>query len=126
MSTTSAATRHAETVRARIIRAAARHFDEKGYHATGMDDIAEAIGLRKPTLYYYYYYYYYYVTSKAEIVAWIHDDVMARVLDKLERNVAGRIDPSEGLRQVVIDILEIIDTPTRLPPGVLRAPPGNS
>lgn len=109
MSTTSSSPQRAETVRAGIIRAAAQLFDDKGYHATGMDDIAAAIGLRKATLYYY-------VRSKAEIVVWIHNDVMAQVLDKLERNVADGVDPAEGLRQVVADILEIMDTK----PGYLR------
>lgn len=109
MSTTSASARRGDTVRASIVRAAARLFEDKGYHATGMDDIAEAIGLRKPTLYYY-------VKSKAEIVVWIHNDVMASVLGKLEYSVAEGIDPVEGLRQVVADILEIMDTK----PGYLR------
>lgn len=95
--------------RAAIVAAAARLFEEAGYHSTGMDDIAEAVGLRKPTLYHY-------VKSKAEIVVWIHNDVFEIVLDRLEKYVADRIDPREGLRNVVADILEIMDTK----PGYLR------
>lgn len=94
---------------AAIVAAAAQLFEQKGYHDTGMDDIAEAVGLRKPTLYHY-------VRSKAEIIVWIHDDVMGRLLEKLETNVAEGIEPREGLRQVVADILEIMDTK----PGYLR------
>lgn len=99
----------AEERRAQIVRAAAQLFERKGYHNTGMDDIAEAVGLRKPTLYHY-------VKSKAEIVVWIHNDVMYPLLQRLETNVAKGIDPREGLRQTVTDILEIMETK----PGHLR------
>lgn len=95
--------------RSEIIRAAAQLFDQKGYYSTGMDDIAQAVGLRKPTLYYY-------VKNKGEILVWIHNDVMSGVLDKLERYVEEDIEPREGLRRVVADILEIMDTR----PGYLR------
>lgn len=95
--------------RGEIIRVAAQLFDKKGYHATGMDDIAEAVGLRKPTLYHY-------VKSKVEILVWIHNDVMAGVLERLEGYVAEELEPREGLRRVVADILEIMDTR----PGYLR------
>ncbi|ASR37391.1 hypothetical protein BAY61_22990 [Prauserella marina] len=103
--TTAEATRRT----AAIVSAAARLFDEKGYHDTGMDDIAEAVGLRKPTLYHY-------VRSKAEILVWIHNDLMSSVLGKLEEHVASDSDPREGLRHVIADILEIMDTS----PGYLR------
>jgi TetR/AcrR family transcriptional regulator, cholesterol catabolism regulator len=96
--------------RTQIVRTAALLFEEKGYHATGMDDIAEAVGLRKPTLYHY-------VRSKAEILTWIHNDTMVEVLNNLEKNVEDDIEPREGLRQVIADILEIMDTK----PGYLRA-----
>ena len=36
-----------------VIRAAARAFDERGYHNTSLDDIAAALGVTKPTIYYY-------------------------------------------------------------------------
>jgi len=40
--------------RAEIVEIAARLFDRHGYHSTSMDDIAEAVGLRKPSLYHYF------------------------------------------------------------------------
>ncbi|WP_405927174.1 TetR/AcrR family transcriptional regulator [Streptomyces sp. NBC_00035] len=95
--------------RAEIVRSAARLFDEKGYHNTGMDDIAEAVGLRKPTLYHY-------VKSKVEILVWIHNDVMTDVFPRLEGYVDEGLDPRETLRRVAADILEIMDTR----PGYLR------
>lgn len=99
----------ADERRAQIVRVAAQLFDRKGYHNTGMDDIAEAVGLRKPTLYHY-------VKSKAEIVVWIHNDVINPLMERLETKVASGVDPREGLRQVVTDILGIMETK----PGHLR------
>jgi AcrR family transcriptional regulator len=42
-----------DTKREAVIRAAARAFDERGYHNTSLDDIAAALGVTKPTVYYY-------------------------------------------------------------------------
>jgi len=36
-----------------VIHAAARAFNERGYHHTSLDDIAAALGVTKPTVYYY-------------------------------------------------------------------------
>ena len=42
-----------EVKREAVIRAAARAFNEHGYHHTSLDDIAAALGVTKPTVYYY-------------------------------------------------------------------------
>ena len=36
-----------------ILLAAARIFNERGYHETSMSDVAKALGVSKPYLYYY-------------------------------------------------------------------------
>src|SRR6478735_11133643 len=36
-----------------VIHAAARAFNERGYHNTSLDDIASALRVTKPTIYYY-------------------------------------------------------------------------
>ncbi len=36
-----------------VLRAAARLFNEKGFHATSLDEVAERLNVTKPTLYYY-------------------------------------------------------------------------
>ncbi len=36
-----------------VVRAAARAFNERGFHNTSLDDIAAALGVSKPTVYYY-------------------------------------------------------------------------
>jgi AcrR family transcriptional regulator len=42
-----------EVKREAVIRAAARAFNERGYHNTSLDDIAADLGVTKPTVYYY-------------------------------------------------------------------------
>lgn len=58
-------TRSRETLRAdkraAVLRTAARLFNEKGFHATSLDEVAERLHVTKPTLYHY-------VRSKDEIL----------------------------------------------------------
>jgi AcrR family transcriptional regulator len=42
-----------EVKREAVIRAAARAFNERGFHNTSLDDIAADLGVTKPTVYYY-------------------------------------------------------------------------
>ena len=37
-----------------VLRTAARFFNEKGYHATSLDDVASALNVTKPTIYHYF------------------------------------------------------------------------
>ena len=53
--------RDREVKREAVLRTAARLFNEKGFHATSLDDVAERLEVTKPTLYYY-------VASKDEIL----------------------------------------------------------
>lgn len=50
-----------EKKRQAVLQTAARLFNERGFHATSLDDIAERLHVTKPTLYYY-------VKSKDEIL----------------------------------------------------------
>lgn len=50
-----------EKKRQAVLQTAARLFNERGFHATSLDDIAERLHVTKPTLYYY-------VRSKDEIL----------------------------------------------------------
>ncbi len=42
-----------EAKRMAILEAAAKIFNERGYHSTSMSDVADALGVSKPFLYYY-------------------------------------------------------------------------
>lgn len=95
--------------RAEIVSAAARLFDERGYHPTSMDDIAAAIGIKKPTLYHH-------VQSKTQIVLWIHDELVNELTARLEQRIAEQVPRAEILLLVMDDILELLQTR----PGHLR------
>ena len=53
--------RQREAKRQAVLQTAAQLFNERGFHATSLDDIAERLHVTKPTLYYY-------VKSKDEIL----------------------------------------------------------
>lgn len=55
-------TREREIKREAVLRTAAQLFNEKGYHAVSLDEVAERLNVTKPTLYYY-------VKSKDDILA---------------------------------------------------------
>jgi len=55
-----------------VLHAAAQAFSENGYHRTSLDDIAERLGITKPTLYYY-------TAGKEELIA----AVVVRALDQI-------------------------------------------
>ena len=42
-----------EAKRQAVLQAAAQLFNERGFHATSLDDIAARLNVTKPTLYYY-------------------------------------------------------------------------
>jgi len=74
-----------------------------------MEDIADAMGIKKPTLYHY-------VQSKAQIVGWIHDECVAAVLPALKGYLAADVSPADGLYLVARDILSLLVDK----PGYLR------
>ena len=63
--------------RENILRAAATIFQEKGYHATSMQDIAEAVELKKGSLYHH-------VNSKQEILLALLDEALGLIVERLE------------------------------------------
>jgi AcrR family transcriptional regulator len=67
-----------------VLEAAARVFHEKGYESTSIQDIAEAVGILKGSLYYY-------IRSKEdllyEILQSVHEDALANM---------GRLDEVDG------------------------------
>lgn len=93
----------ADARRAEIVEGAARLFDEYGYHQTTMDDIAAAVGVRKPTLYHYF-------RSKDEILFWIHEEVIDQIVDRHLRRLETHMPASQGLLEMIADILELMET----------------
>jgi AcrR family transcriptional regulator len=80
--------------RSDIIQAAAQIFRQKGYHAASMQDIADAVGLQKASLYHH-------VDSKQDILLAILDQVLDLLIEDLEQVVESDLSPDEKLRRAV-------------------------
>lgn len=81
----------AATKRNAVLREAARTFNEKGFHATSLDELAERLHVTKPTLYYYF-------RSKEEILY----ECLLRGLGELEETVdAALIAKGSGRERLV-------------------------
>lgn len=104
------ATAAANERRKLIIREAATLFNKTGYFHTTMDDIAEAVGVSKATLYYY-------MSSKEEILYLIHEELIDHFISLHESRLTTRMTCSQLLQEVLVDILEQIHQF----PGYVRA-----
>lgn len=93
----------ADARRAEIATKAAALFDEKGYHSASMEKIAEAVGVRKPTLYHYF-------PSKDHILYAIHDEFIDLLISRQGRRLAASMPPDQVLREIMGDILELMET----------------
>jgi TetR/AcrR family transcriptional regulator, cholesterol catabolism regulator len=67
--------------RADIVQAAAQIFRQKGYHATSMQDIADAVHLQKASLYHH-------VEGKQDILL----EILDHALDRLTADISGVVD----------------------------------
>ncbi len=78
------------------VRAAAlRLFKEKGYHATSMRDIANAVGINKGSLYSY-------IRSKEDLLIPVFERAMGVLLEQMEQITAdASLVPTERLRRAI-------------------------
>jgi AcrR family transcriptional regulator len=73
-----------------VLEAAARVFHEKGYESTSIQDIAEAVGILKGSLYYY-------IRSKEdllyEIIKAVHEDALVNIrqVDEMEGDALQKV-----------------------------------
>ena len=77
--------------REEILEAAAQIIRVKGFHATSMQDIAEAVDLRKASLYYH-------VNSKQEILADLLDQALDALISRIEEVIAQDVLIDEKFR----------------------------
>ncbi len=92
-----------ETRRAEIVREAANLFDKQGYHQTSVEEIAEAVGIRKPSLYYYF-------KSKDELLFWIHEEFVELLIERHTARLQLPLTASQLLHEVIADILQLMET----------------
>jgi len=77
-----------------ILRHAARVFSEKGYEGASIRDISRASGVSLSGLYYYF-------ESKQKLLYLIQIHAFTSILQRLERRLAGRLEPEERLRALI-------------------------
>lgn len=88
-----------------IIREAAQLFDKVGYHGVNMEMIAEAAGLKKPTLYHY-------ISGKEEILYRMQADMIRKLRARMTSYRAQNRGPVEILRSIYEDIFrQLHDSP---------------
>lgn len=88
--------------RAIVLESARDLFADRGFRSTSMKDVAEALGVRAPSLYNH-------VASKQDILFAIMDTAMNRALAALDQALVGADDVEEELRRatesLVLDFL---------------------
>ena len=94
---------NADEKRREIVTQAAVVFDTDGYHTANVDSLAHAVGLKKPSLYHYF-------SSKDEILYSIHEEFIDLLIQEFEARTDLGLTASESLRQVMIDVLRLMDT----------------
>jgi AcrR family transcriptional regulator len=82
-----------ERRRGEILHAALRAFRDHGYHATTLDDIADALGVRKAGLYYYF-------PDKESILYACHRESLAE-LDRILEGAKQLRTPADRLAHVI-------------------------
>lgn len=86
-----------------IITKAAQVFDRTGYNRASMDDVAEAVGIAKPTLYHYF-------RGKEEILFEIHQEFITRLIRQNEARRDAGLSPRQELLEIMGDILDLMET----------------
>jgi len=96
-----------------ILAAARRLMDRKGVDALTMDEIAQAAGVAKGTLYLYF-------ESKDELIQALLSQVGEAIARDLEAILAKPAPPRDKLQQVVVMLLNYVDRESTLFPVYLR------
>lgn len=84
-----------------ILEVAAQIIRQKGYHATSMQDIAEAVNLQKASLYHH-------VSSKQEILLSLLDQALELITERISPIAKGDGSADEKLRQSCQLYLELL------------------
>ena len=77
-----------------ILEAATQIFSQKGFHATSMQDIAEAVNLQKASLYHH-------ISSKQEILVEVLDRAIDLLIERMQEVMALPLPSDEKLRRAM-------------------------
>ena len=75
-----------------ILEAAAQIFSQKGFHATSMQDIAQAVNLQKGSLYHH-------IKNKQEILVDVLNQALDMLIDNMRAVIERPLPPDEKLRE---------------------------
>jgi len=89
--------------RQQLVATAAQLFDERGYYQTSVEDVAEACGIRKPTLYHYF-------SGKDEILFSIHDEFIDLLIARQRARDEQGVPPGDALQALMADVLGLMST----------------
>lgn len=84
-----------------ILECAINLFRSKGYHATSMQDLADAVGLQKGSLYHY-------ISSKEDLLMKIVDRAMRAMVLKAESIEKENLEPAEKLFRAIREQIELV------------------
>lgn len=87
--------REREAKRDAVLRTAARFFNERGYHATSLDDVAAALTVTKPTIYHYF-------ANKDEILLECTRRGLSTLADSLKATEATGLTGAERLEAMMV------------------------
>ena len=85
-----------------VVEAAATVFQQKGFAAASLEDIAAEVGMRKGSLYHY-------INSKEDLLFAVVSEPATRILDSLQKTASLDLPPSEKLRQAAITHAAVLD-----------------
>jgi AcrR family transcriptional regulator len=80
--------------REEILAVAARLFQDQGYRATNLQQVADEFGVQRPAIYYYF-------ANKAEILVEIHNALLDRLVTQLEEIGALELTPDEAFSRII-------------------------
>lgn len=84
-----------------ILEYAIKLFRDKGYHATSMQDLADAVGLQKGSLYHY-------ISSKEDLLMKIIDRAMRALMVKAAAIDREKLEPTEKLHRAIQEQIEAV------------------
>ena len=87
--------------RERILQEAVRLFYERGFTATTLDDVANALGVTKPFIYTHF-------KSKTELLAAICLPTIQMSVDAAANAVRGKGSAAERLRRLIVDFTKVV------------------
>jgi AcrR family transcriptional regulator len=84
-----------------ILEVAMKVFRERGYHAASMQEIADAVGMQKGSLYYY-------ISGKQELLFMILDRAIDTITARVEEIYRSDLPPREKLWQAIVNHVQVV------------------